>query len=85
MVEKKGVMNNFAINDVKRMNADEIKAWYENPNSENVGRFSIKDLGRETGYGISKQNPTTSPRYGAKIVLIKMPDGSVQLLTSYPE
>ncbi len=74
-----------AINDVKRIKAQEIKEWYENPKSKETERFFVNDLGRETGYGMSKQNPNISPRYGAQIVLKKMPDGSVQLLTSYPK
>ena len=73
-----------AINDVKRIKAQEIKEWYEGADIGKTKEFFVNDLGIETGYGMSKQNPNISPRYGAQIVLKKMPDGSVQLLTSYP-
>ncbi len=74
-----------AINDVKRMKADEIQKWANNLNFKETETFSVQDLGRQTGYGISKQNLNPSSKYGAKIVLRKMPNGSIQLVTSYPE
>lgn len=73
-----------AVDEVLKGNARDINKWFKDAKIGDKESFQVKDLGRETGYGIGKNEFNLTPRHGARVVLRKVGDKVWKIITSYP-